>query len=232
MIVCGSSVNLLAHNIMYHSWQGVSRFVLAVHNPTEELSKTINLLQRNYDVLCIKVREKVMSQDLQVTLVNTMVDILSESCDWALNLDDDEFYCGLDFRYLSKVSDDVNKIYTGGYCFYESDHDYPCAYPALSMICRDPESKEYDFKKPIFRPKGFCTTTPGNHYIQLVPNLPSITLDFIKIHHYTYRSKISFVNSQPITQRINAQQFKDKGLVIDTRLRDRLIKLMSGEYET
>ena len=170
LLLCSSSGALAEQNVIWHAAQGVSRFLVVLHQPDVALQATMDKLSQSYDISTMTVRDD-MSHELHVSLVNGMIDEL-RGYDWVLNLDDDEFYVSpwQIAAVLECVSDAFTHVYVSGFCFYQTTPDPS----VLSMIYRDPDGTEYLYSKPIIRPRNFKCTYPGNHFVDLyIPTVRS-----------------------------------------------------------
>lgn len=231
LLICDSSYDLLIPNILYHFLNGVDYIECVANKPSEKLLERIHVCANHFKNIHFIINNDNMGPKVQESLVNYMIkNLIENECTWAMNIDDDEFYCGpLKNVINSAESSGYNYILTNGYCFYETEEDIPNTSPPRKMIYRDSDTINYEFRKPIFKTKFFKTSTPGNHYIHFknIKDTKYCYTTNITIFHYTHRSKLvayaasthgkqEYSNFKQLTKK----EIEDMKLVKDERLKN------------
>lgn len=216
------SIHFLKAHAVYHFSIGISNIACGLHNADEPLMETANEVRDMFPdrYTIYRIDSPTFSCSLQTQWVNMLVGEINRNFNstYIINSDDDEFYVGPLMEVLSQCdAEGINQVYTDGYTFWETvrdDKTNKC--PAIYMTYRENEGRRYSNKKVIFKPKGFRTTTDGNHWVVLDGVERRIKdVDGIFIYHFSNRQKhygpYSAVSEEQITQ---------KGLIQDTTVRD------------
>jgi len=241
IVACPSSIGLLEVSVAFHLLCGVDHIFCFADNPNKELVELLlNIRRKYYPKFDFDFNSGPKIRDcmnMHSFLTNKAVDLLKkEGCDWVICSDDDEFYdCSTNLKtalaYFSENNVDV--LYTNGYCYYETDLDDKEQKSVPRRICyretdKDRESGHdtYGYKKAIFRTRDFVSVTLGNHFVNLRKINPLvITSGLITIRHYTFRSKINVGTGILCKSSLTEAQIKEKKLVYDDSFKKKLISL-------
>lgn len=216
LLVSDGGYNLILPSVLYHS-RIADLIVCTAHKPSKMLSFLLKFLDKNIKNF-IYIGDVVgeYSPEIQAIWVNNMIHFLSEKkMDWVINLDDDEFYYG-NLRNAVEWSEknNLNCFHTDGFCFYQTVLDSKDPNPIRSILWRDNNDVDYNYRKTVHKTKDFYSISPGNHWVIYKNNTPSnIIIKSIQIFHYSFRSKTMW-SYKPLTEK----DIKNKNLKKDERL--------------
>lgn len=216
LLVSDGDYNLVLPSVLYH--QNMADLIVCVaHKPSKMLEFLLKSLDKNIKnfIYLGNVAEKY-SPEAQATWVNSMVHcLIKKGIDWVVNLDGDEFYYGnLKSTIEWSENNNLNCFHTDGFCFYQTVIDSKNPNPVRSMLWRDNDEVDYNYRKVIHRTKNFYSISPGNHWVIYENITPSnIIFKNIQIFHYSFRSK-SMWSYKTLTK----EDIKNKSLKKDERL--------------
>lgn len=227
LLLCNSSNDLIYSMLLYYQ-NIIDVMSCTIHNPSSDLLGKVEVLKKLYKKFIVHIYTGEMNVNKQTDIVNQCVKKDLYDCDWAFLLDDDEFYIFNDNMIESLESWDkngVNQVYTDGYCFYSTELDDDIEEASLKMLYRD-DFEDYQYRKPIIKPRFFERTTNGNHFVYYTIPIKQTRCNKIKIYHYTFRRKQNIIIGRITESNLNYNNIKEKGLVFDVVLRDKLIVIM------
>jgi len=219
-LLCNDGMHFLIPNILYHC-RLVDRIVCKAHRPCKMLEmQLLELHKRIPSFFYLGEIEEEFSVANQTKWYNGMIArLIEERMDWAINVDEDEFYYG-DLRKCVEGAETsgCNLVYGGGHCFYGTPYDNDDCNPVRRFFYRDPDGVKYEYSKPIFKLKNFSTTTDGNHFIQFNGEENRVIYGKFSIFHYTYIPKYRPTGLYGRSKIWSEEEVKEKGLVKDPRM--------------
>ncbi len=202
----------LKDNIEYHSFLGVSNFLVMLHNFPDGLKRNVKRELSDYPVTFIGNTNPIFEDgEVRTRLAKKAYELFSS--DWIINNDVDEYWVPKSGESLNEIFykyTDANVVtvqrynmlaYTTSIDTYVSpprSYIYRIIRPLTLSNSRFDEVSPLEFMlkkksgKSASRGKGIISVGPGSHLIQIKDKVNILSEDIV-IYHYPYSTKEHFI---------------------------------------